>query len=116
MPTEGTRPVRSGAAQGRAAGKHVESGEEQARASGTAGGAEAGATPNIDAGGPPQQTSRVPESGTFNRFMQVYAAEKCPLEARKKGFSVGEQGLQDGSVKLQILEGVGGRTLNPNPQ
>jgi len=33
------------------------------------------------------------------------AVEKCRLEARKKGMQVSEQTLQDGSVKLQIVEG-----------
>jgi hypothetical protein len=36
----------------------------------------------------------------------VYSAafEKAKLEARKKGYSVSEQALNDGSVKLQIIE------------
>src|SRR5262245_50700767 len=35
-------------------------------------------------------------------FLQAYAAEKAKLEARKKGYSVTEQSLQDGSIKLTI--------------
>jgi hypothetical protein len=37
-------------------------------------------------------------------FMQMYAVEKAKLEARKKGYSVSEQALNDGSIKLQIIE------------
>jgi hypothetical protein len=46
------------------------------------------------------------EQAQLDKFIQAYAVEKCRLEARKKGYSVSEQALQDGSVKLQILEGV----------
>jgi|SRR6516165_518755 hypothetical protein len=42
----------------------------------------------------------------LDRFLQMYAVEKCRLEARKKGYGVTEQQLQDGSVKLQIVEGA----------
>jgi hypothetical protein len=45
------------------------------------------------------------EQAQLDKFVQAYAVEKCRLEARKKGYSVSEQALQDGSVKLQILEG-----------
>jgi hypothetical protein len=48
------------------------------------------------------------EQDQLHKFMQAYAVEKCRLEARKKGYSVSEQALADGSVKLQILEGVAG--------
>ncbi len=41
----------------------------------------------------------------LDRFLQLYAVEKTKLEARKKGYGVIEQALQDGSVKLQIIEG-----------
>lgn len=41
----------------------------------------------------------------LNRFLQAYAVEKTKLEARKKGYALSEQTLQDGSIKLQILEG-----------
>ena len=43
-------------------------------------------------------------------FPQVYsvAVEKAKLEARKKGHSVSEQKLTDGSIKLTIQ--VGGAT------
>jgi hypothetical protein len=31
--------------------------------------------------------------------------EKARLESRKKGYTVTEQALQDGSIKLQLVEG-----------
>ena len=39
-------------------------------------------------------------------FLQIYAVEKATLEARKRGHSVVEQPLADGSIKLVI--GVAG--------
>jgi hypothetical protein len=36
--------------------------------------------------------------------LQSYAVEKTRLEARKRGHSVTEQQLQDGSIRLQIQE------------
>jgi hypothetical protein len=41
----------------------------------------------------------------LDRVIQRYAVEKAALEARKRGYSVREQTLQDGSIKLQIREG-----------
>ncbi len=41
----------------------------------------------------------------LHRFLQFYAVEKCRLEAKKKGYQFSEQALQDGSVRLQIIEG-----------
>jgi hypothetical protein len=41
----------------------------------------------------------------LDRFLQAYAVEKARLEAKKKGYQVSEQALQDGSIKLQIIEG-----------
>jgi len=38
-------------------------------------------------------------------FLQLYAVERTKIEARKKGYSVTEQALQDGSIKLQLVEG-----------
>lgn len=38
----------------------------------------------------------------LDRFMQMYAVEKCRAEARKAGRSVTEQTLADGSIKLTI--------------
>ena len=41
----------------------------------------------------------------LDRLLQIYAVEKCRLEARKQGHHVTETALEDGSVKLQIVEG-----------
>jgi hypothetical protein len=41
----------------------------------------------------------------LDRFLQLYAVERAKLEARKKGYTVNEQALQDGSIKVQISEG-----------
>jgi hypothetical protein len=46
------------------------------------------------------------EQQHLDRFLQLYAVEKAKLEARKRGFSVTEQTLQDGSIKVQINEGA----------
>ena len=45
------------------------------------------------------------EQEKLDQFLQMYAVEKAKLEARRKGFQVREQSLQDGSIKLQIIEG-----------
>ena len=37
------------------------------------------------------------------KLLQVYAVEKTLIEARRKGYSVSEQPLHDGSIQLQIL-------------
>ena len=41
----------------------------------------------------------------LDRFLQLYAVERAKLEARKKGYTVSEQSLQGGSIKLNIIEG-----------
>ena len=38
----------------------------------------------------------------LDRFQQAYAVEKTQIEARKKGHSVTEQALSDGSIKLVV--------------
>jgi hypothetical protein len=38
----------------------------------------------------------------LDRFLQRYAAEKATLEARRRGHTVTEQQLADGSIKLSI--------------
>jgi hypothetical protein len=43
----------------------------------------------------------------LDRFMQAYAVEKARLEARRRGHSVVEQALADGSIKLSIRVGGG---------
>jgi hypothetical protein len=45
------------------------------------------------------------EQAQLARFLQMYAVEKCRQEARRKGYGVVEQAQQDGSIKLQIVEG-----------
>jgi hypothetical protein len=42
----------------------------------------------------------------LDRFIQAYAVEKCQIEARKKGHTVTEQQLGDGSIKLTVQVGV----------
>ena len=39
----------------------------------------------------------------LNRLLQAYACEKAKLEARKKGYAVSEQLLQDGSIRVRIV-------------
>jgi len=38
----------------------------------------------------------------LDRFLQAYAVEKAKIEAQKKGHTVTEQPLADGSIKLTI--------------
>ena len=42
------------------------------------------------------------EQKELDRFLQAYAAEKAKLEARKKGYTVQEQTLPSGEIKLTI--------------
>ena len=41
----------------------------------------------------------------LDQFLQMYAVEKAKIEARKKGHSVTEQRLDNGSVKLTVNVG-----------
>jgi hypothetical protein len=41
----------------------------------------------------------------LDAFLQMYAVEKAKIEARKRGHSVYEQPLADGSIKLVIQVG-----------
>ncbi len=41
----------------------------------------------------------------LDRFLQGYAVEKARLEARAKGYTVTEQTLTDGSIRLSIAVG-----------
>jgi hypothetical protein len=41
----------------------------------------------------------------LDRFLQGYAVEKARIEARRKGYTVTEQSLADGSIKLTIQVG-----------
>ena len=38
----------------------------------------------------------------LEKFLQAYACERAKIEARKKGHTVSEQTLADGSIKLTI--------------
>jgi hypothetical protein len=44
----------------------------------------------------------------LDRFLQAYAVEKTKIEARRKGYSVTEQALANGSIRLSVQ--VGGAT------
>ena len=41
----------------------------------------------------------------LDRFLQAYAVEKAKIEARRKGYTVTEQPLADGSIRLSIQVG-----------
>ena len=43
----------------------------------------------------------------LGRFLQAYALEKAAIEARRKGHTVTERALADGSVKLTVAVGGG---------
>ena len=43
----------------------------------------------------------------LDEFLQAYAVERATLEARSKGYTVSEQSLADGSIKLTINVGGG---------
>jgi len=45
------------------------------------------------------------EQGQLDRFMQIYAVEKAKAEARKRGYQVSEQALDNGSIRVEIIEG-----------
>ncbi len=42
------------------------------------------------------------EQAQLDSFLQAYAVERAKIEARRKGHTVTEQSLADGSVKLSI--------------
>ncbi len=44
----------------------------------------------------------------LDEFLQAYAVEKTKIEARRKGYSVVEQSLDDGSIKLALTVGAAG--------
>lgn len=45
------------------------------------------------------------DSRQLDRFMQGYAVERARIEARRRGHTVTEQALADGSIKLTIQVG-----------
>ena len=44
----------------------------------------------------------------LDQFLQAYAVERAKIEARRNGYSVSEQPLEDGSIKLTIGAGDAG--------
>jgi hypothetical protein len=42
------------------------------------------------------------EKGQLDKFLQAYAVEMARIQARKRGHTVSEQQLADGSIKLTI--------------
>lgn len=42
------------------------------------------------------------EQKHLDRFLQAYAVEKTKIEARRKGYSIAETPLKDGSIKLTL--------------
>jgi hypothetical protein len=44
------------------------------------------------------------DQARLDRFLQIYAVEKARLEARQRGLTITETELQDGSIRLNILE------------
>jgi hypothetical protein len=45
------------------------------------------------------------EEQHLHRFLQLYAVEKAKLEAHRRGYTVREQALEDGSIKVQLIGG-----------
>jgi hypothetical protein len=45
------------------------------------------------------------EQAQLDHFLQAYAVERAKSEARRKGFVCREESLENGSIKLQIIEG-----------
>jgi hypothetical protein len=42
----------------------------------------------------------------LDKFLQMYAVEKVKIEGRRKGYTVNEHTLSDGSIRVQVIEGV----------
>jgi hypothetical protein len=45
------------------------------------------------------------EKQELDRFLQAYAVEKAKIEARRKGYSVTEQALANGSIRVSVQMG-----------
>jgi len=45
------------------------------------------------------------DQSRLDQFLQAYAVEQTKIEARRKGHSVSEQSLADGSIKLTVQVG-----------
>jgi hypothetical protein len=53
----------------------------------------------------PRQPPTYGDPAQLDRFVQAYAVEKARIEALKRGHSVAEQTLSDGSVVLTVTVG-----------
>jgi hypothetical protein len=47
------------------------------------------------------------DAAELGRLLQAYSVEKARIEARRRGYSVSERALADGSVKLTVTVGGG---------
>jgi len=56
-------------------------------------------------GNRPGRTNGGGQQQQLDRFLQVYAVEAAKIEAHRKGHSVTEQNLADGSIKLTVQIG-----------
>jgi hypothetical protein len=45
------------------------------------------------------------EQAKLNQFLQAYAVEKAKIDARRKGHSVSETRLEDGSIRVTVRVG-----------
>ncbi len=45
------------------------------------------------------------EQARLDEFLQAYAVEKAKIEARRNGYAVSEQTLEDGSIKVTVQVG-----------
>ena len=45
------------------------------------------------------------DQAQLDRFLQAYAVERAKQEACKNGYAVSEQALDNGSIRLTIVEG-----------
>lgn len=46
------------------------------------------------------------DQSQFDKFVQRYAVEKAKIEGRKRGHTVSERALQDGSILVQVQVGA----------
>jgi hypothetical protein len=44
------------------------------------------------------------EQKELERFTQMYAVEKAKLEAKRRGYTVNERALENGNIKVQIIQ------------
>ncbi len=48
------------------------------------------------------------EQQHLEKFLQAYSVEKTRIEGRRQGYQVSEKLLADGSIQVQLVQGVGG--------